>query len=451
MKNAQILITEDEKNLSFFIAECLRNEGYSVCQAESISLSRQHINEHHPDLILLDVNLPDGNGLEFLKELKSSGKHTNILLMTAYGSINQAIDAIRLGASDYLTKPFDLEELKIRIKKILDTELIKEEISYFKEREEKHFSEEYFHCKSTKMKNLYELVEKVSHTDTPVLIEGESGTGKEMIARLVHKLSPRSQKPLVDINCASIPEQFIESELFGFEQGAFTGATKKKVGLFEIADSSSIILDEISEMPIQLQAKLLRILETKSLRRLGGVTDKKVDFRLIALTNKNLTKMVSEGNFREDLYYRLNVFPIHIPPLKEHREDIIDLANFFINKFAKGKSIILSSEAEEILSNYSWPGNVRELRNVIERALIISSGNELTGDSLLLTNRNQNGEKPIITITSEGMDLNLYIDKIKDSAIQQALKLTDNNQVKAAELLNIPRHVIRYFLEKKSE
>ncbi|MFZ5947918.1 MAG: sigma-54-dependent transcriptional regulator [Stygiobacter sp.] len=449
MKNAQILITEDEKNLSFFIAESLRSEGYSVCQAETIAISRQHIMEHNPDLILLDINLPDGNGLEFLKELKKGSRQVNVLLMTAYGSINQAIDAIRLGASDYLTKPFDLEELKIRIKKILETELIKEEISYFHEKEEKYFSEEYFYCNSSKMKELYGLVEKVALEDTPVLIEGESGTGKEMIARLVHKMSPRSKKSLIDVNCASIPEQFIESELFGFEQGAFTGANKKKPGLFEIADSGSIILDEISEMPIQLQVKLLRILETKSLRRLGGINDKKVDFRLIALTNRKLSKLVSEGNFREDLYYRLSVFPIVIPSLREHKEDIIDLANFFIKKFSKGKEIKLSNEAKEILVNYSWPGNVRELRNVIERALIISSENEISVNSLLVTNI-ENDPLPKIEVTQEGLDLNKYLDKIKNIAIQQALKITNNNQVKAAELLNVPRHVIRYYLDKKS-
>jgi two-component system response regulator AtoC len=452
MNNYHILIIEDEQNLNYFLSEGLKEEGYNLHSASNLEEGRNLLKKQHPDLILLDIKLPDGNGIEFLRDIKSNGKQVNVLMMTAYGSINQAVEAIRLGAIDYLSKPFDLDELKIKIDKIRKTDQLKNELAYLYKKEEKFYDQEYLVCHSSRMKTLYSLVDKVANSGcNSILVQGESGTGKEMIARMIHKHSERSNKALVDLNCAAVPEQFIESELFGHEQGAFTGATKKKLGLLQIADKSIIIFDEISEMPFNMQVKILRVLETQTIRRLGSVNDIKVDFRTIALTNRDLGKCVDEGNFREDLLYRLNMFLIEVPALREHKEDLPELLMFFIEKFAKKnhKNLTITSEAINKLMEYDWPGNIRELRNVIERAVIIAEGKEINSDHLYLNAKPQKTDSIINTQEiKEGINLKEFLEKAKNNAIKCALENSGNNQAKAAQLLNVPRHVIRYFLEK---
>ncbi len=453
MNNFHILIIEDEQNLNYFLSEGLKEEGYNLHSASNLEEGRNLLKKRHPDLILLDIKLPDGNGIEFLRDIKSNGKQVNVLMMTAYGSIDQAVEAIRLGAIDYFSKPFDLDELKIKIEKIRKTDQLKNELAYLYKKEEIFYDQEYLVCHSSRMKTLYSLVDKVANSGCKtILIQGESGTGKEMIARMIHKNSERSNKALVDVNCAAVPEQFIESELFGHEQGAFTGARRKKLGLLQIADKSTIILDEISEMPLNMQVKILRVLETQTIRRLGSVNDIKVDFRIVALTNRDLGKCVADGNFREDLLYRLNMFIIEVPPLRKHKEDIPELLKFFIAKYAQknNKNLTITSEAINKLLAYDWPGNIRELRNVIERAVIVADGKEISSDYLYLNTKSQKTDSMINNQEiKEGINLNEHLEKVKDDAIKRALENSGNNQAKAAQLLNVPRHVIRYFLEKK--
>ncbi len=449
-----ICIIEDEENLGYFLQTTLTDDGFQVHRFTDITSAKNNLRSLSPDLILLDVNLPDGNGIEFLKYLKDNNCVCPIIIMTAYGSIEHAIAAIKVGAADYLQKPFDLEELKFKIAQVISQQSIKSEIHYLRERDEKVFQNNFLFCKSETMQKIYELVERIAlSTNTPVLIEGESGTGKEMIAKMIHKYSPRAEHAIVDLNCAAIPESLMESELFGFEQGAFTGASKRKIGLFEVADNSSIILDEISEMPYTLQSKLLRVLETQAIRRLGSIADINVNFRLVAITNRNLKDLVKQNLFREDLYFRISVVPIKIPPLREHKEDIIHLSNFFIEKFQKNvnkKNVILTNPAIEKLLSYSWPGNIRELKNVIERAVILSNTNSINAEDLLIDLTENANLKNLLDLPDSGIELTKLLETLKDNLIEKALAKVGGNQVKAAELLNIPRHVIRYYLEKKS-
>jgi len=449
-----ICIIDDEENLGYFLQTTLTEDGFQVHRFTNLYSAKEALRTISPDLILLDVNLPDGNGIEFLQSLKEQNCSALIIIMTAYGSINQAISAIKVGAVDYLQKPFDLEELKLKINQVLKQQSIKSEINYFRERDERIFQNNFLFCQSEVMQKVYDLVKRVAlSTNTSVLIEGESGTGKEMIAKMIHKYSPRKERPIVDLNCASIPETLMESELFGFEQGAFTGATKRKIGLFEVADNSSLILDEISEMPYTLQAKLLRVLETQTIRRLGSVADISVDFRLIAITNRNLKDLVKQNLFREDLFFRISVVPIKIPPLRKHKEDIIQLAEFFVERFQKNvnkRSMFFSNSAIQKLLNYSWPGNIRELKNVIERAVILSNTNSIESDDLLIDYSENANLKNLLDLPESGIELTKLLETLKDNLIEKALAKCGGNQVKAAELLSVPRHVIRYYLEKKS-
>lgn len=453
MNKCQILIIDDEINLNYFLESALKEEGYLVSAAFNLKEGRQLLKSKQPDLILLDVKLPDGLGLDFLSEIRQQIPNIQIILMTAYGSIEQAVLAMKLGADNYLQKPFDIEELKLLIHQLRKQQSIKNELAFLKSKQIESLSDSYHICKSSVMQDLYKLIQRVADSnDTDVIIEGESGTGKEMLVQMIHNLSSRSKNALIDINCAAIPDNLMESELFGYEPGAFTGAVKRKSGLMELANKGTFFLDEISELSQQLQVKLLRVLETRMIRSLGGVRDKKLDFRLIATTNRSLSKLVKDGKFREDLFYRLQVFPIKVPALRDRTEDILPLARFFLQKFSKqiNKSgIKLSSSSENKLIEYSWPGNIREVKNVIERAVIMCDDSEISAEQLLLIPLHFNQTNNLLKLPDNGLNMETVLENLRSELVQQALDRTNGNQVQAAKLLNVPRHIMRYYLQQR--
>lgn len=453
MNSYQVLIIDDEANLCYFLESALKEEGYLVSTALNLEEGRRLLKEKQPDLILSDNKLPDGLGLDFLVEVRKQLPDIQIVLMTAYGSIEQAVHAMKLGADNYLQKPFDLQELKLLIHQLQKQRVIKNELVFLKSKQFKLLSETYHICESQVMQDLYRLIQKVAESnDTDVIIEGESGTGKEMIVQMIHNLSSRSEGALIDINCASIPDELMESELFGYEPGAFTGANKKKSGLMELAHKGTFFLDEISELSLHLQVKLLRALETRTIRSLGGIRDKVLDFRLIAATNRSLSSLVEDRKFREDLYYRLQVFPIKVPALRDHPEDILPLANFFLQKFSKQANkpgLRLSSTTEKKLMEYAWPGNIREVKNVIERSVVMCDDSEIQLEQLFLNPLHFSKQDNLLDLPDEGLNMELVLENIRSKLVEQALNRSNGNQVQAAKLLNVPRHIIRYYLKQR--
>lgn len=372
-----ILVCDDEESQRELLTGFLRNCGYTVTAAGN---GREAIEKNRTtsfDLAILDLKMPEIDGIETMKEMKEIDPQTYFIILTGFGTVESAVHAIKMGAFDYLSKPVDLEKLEILIKRIYEDEIMHQEIATLKEQVAERFNFDQFIAQSPKMQEIVSLIPRIAQADASVLIFGESGTGKEMIARLIHEASPRKNFRFVPISCAALPETLIESELFGYERGAFSGAEKKKFGKFELADKGTLFLDEIGDLPLMVQVKLLRVLQEFSFERLGGNATIKVDVRLICATNQDLKKKISEGTFREDLYYRLNVVAITLPPLRERKEDIKPLVEHFIKKFAaKGCKQIkgITREALNNLLRYDWPGNIRELENVIERALVLCRG-----------------------------------------------------------------------------
>lgn len=454
MNSYQVLIIDDEVNLCYFLESALKEEGYLVSTALNLKEGRRLLKSKQPDLILSDIKLPDGLGLDFLSEVRQQFPNVQIVLMTAYGSIEQAVHAMKLGADNYLQKPFDLQELKLLIHQLRQQQSLKNELEFLKSKQIKLLSDTYHICQSQMMQDLYKLIKKVAESSkTDVIIEGESGTGKEMFVRMIHNLSNRSKGALVDINCSSIPDNLLESELFGYEPGAFTGATKRKLGLMELAHKGTFFLDEISELSLHLQVKLLRALETRTIRSLGGIRDKVIDFRLIAATNRSLSNLVEDRKFREDLYYRLQVFPIKVPALRDHPEDIIPLAKFFLQRFSKQANkpgLRLSLTTENKLMEYSWPGNIREVKNVIERSVVMCDGSEIQVDQLFLNPLHINQPDIMLELPEDGLNMEDVLENMRSKLVQQALSRTNGNQVQAAKLLNVPRHIIRYYLKQRN-
>ncbi len=388
-----ILVVDDEKSFRLVAEEALTREGYTVRTASTGAAGLQAFLADDPEVVILDRNLPDVDGVQLLEKLRKESADRPvepiIIMATAYADVESAVTALKLGAADYLTKPLQLHELVLTVQKALDTRRLKNQIQVLRGRAEKSLADFTF-PPSQAMSHVFEMIDKVAAaTGTTVLIQGESGTGKELVATLIHqRTQSRAEEPFVEINCASLPENLLESELFGYERGAFTDAKASKRGLFEAADRGTLFLDEIGEMGPSTQAKLLKVLETMSFRRLGGTRDHKVDVRVVAATNKDLVREVQAGRFRLDLYHRLDVFHLQLPPLRERREDILPLARFFLERFAGGMGKPIkrfSPEAEQILQRYSYPGNVRELRNLIERAVILESGDAIGAQSIVIT------------------------------------------------------------------
>ncbi|MGQ9617780.1 MAG: sigma-54-dependent transcriptional regulator [Candidatus Aminicenantia bacterium] len=450
MKKKKILIVDDEHLIRWSFLKKLESWGYQPETASNGKEALEVLKSFNPDLVFLDLNLPDAHGLTLLKEIKSLFPSTPVIIITAFGTIEHAVQAIRDGAYDFITKPVNYDNLHNTIKNALEVVSLKEEISFYREKEKREQLGERIVGESKALKDALDLALKGAKSEVSViLLLGESGTGKELFAKFIHNNSSRANEPFVAINCSAIPESLLESELFGHEKGAFTDAKTLKKGLFEIADGGVIFLDEIGDMPLPLQSKLLRVFEENTIRRIGGVHDIKVDVRIIAASNQDLEKLCDEGRFRRDLYYRLSVFPIFLPPLRERREDIIPLIQHFIEiynlKFRKNIKGI-TKEAEGILLKYNWYGNVRELRNVIERAMILENSDYLNPENLYLpASRGYFSKEEIF---SKLLESGLKLEEIEKSLIEETLMRTNGNQKRAAELLGIGRDALRYKLKK---
>lgn len=438
----QILIIDDEENMRHMLSSMLTRSGYRVDTASSGLEGLKKSESNSYDFILCDVKMPKMDGMAFLKAMQNKIDNVSIIMMSAYGTVDTAIEAMKLGAYDYISKPFKTDEVYLTLKKAEERERLKQENVALKAHIEKIKDKHRFSkmvAESKKMQAVFGLAEKAAQYDTTVLIIGESGTGKELIARGVYFLGKRSKQPFITINCGGIPENLLESELFGYQKGAFTGADQDKRGLFEEADQGTIFLDEIGEMPVRLQVKLLRVLQEMEIRPIGGSKIRKIDVRVIAATSKNLENEIKNGRFREDLYYRLNVLSISLPSLRDRSEDIPLLCRHFINRFSKSLSKDpkeISPQAMSILIGHNWPGNVRELENSIERAIVLSEGHVLLPEhfppQLSHTPRT---EIPIEAL--EGYSLKQAKKRMERAFIEKALEQTRGNRTKASQLLEI--------------
>ena len=451
MRN-RILIVEDEHNLLLVVKRALSKIDCHIDTATSSQVAMNYVQKNDYDLIICDIKLPGMSGIEFLKWCRENGIDSEFIVITAFATTDTAIEALRLGAYDYLLKPFNIEELRLIVEKALKYRKIKKENVLLKSQVFYDLEKTGIIGESEGIKRVLSLIKKVAPTDSTVLITGESGSGKELVAKAIHLNSRRKDNKFLSINCAALPETLLESELFGYEKGAFTGAEKSKPGLFELAHGGTLFLDEIGEMPLSMQAKLLRVLEDFTIRRLGGREDIKVDVRLICATNRDIEKEVKEGRFREDLYYRINVFNIHIPPLRERRKDIPLLLNYFVDKFSKKLGIKkpqISKEFLKLLESYSFPGNVRELENIVERAITIMDGDILLPqhlpDSVF---KPESGISEDLSIIENGFDLEEYINRIRLRFMEEALKKTNGKMKDAAKLLNMSFRSFRYYYHK---
>ncbi len=441
-----VLIIEDEAKMRRLLELNLGEDGFTTFSAGDAEAGLKLLRENTIDLVLTDLKLPGMNGLEFLQSVKRQNAALPVVVMTAFGSVETAVEAMKAGASDYVLKPFSLAEMRMVIHKELDVRNLREENRSLREALGKRYSHPNIVARSPKMQEVLATVERVATTNSTVLLGGESGVGKDLIARAIHEKSRRASGPFLKINSTAIPENLLESELFGFEKGAFTGAAASKPGKFELADKGTLFLDEIGDVPPATQVKLLRVLQEREFERLGGTRTIKVDVRLVAATNRDLRAALEEGTFREDLYYRLNVVPIDIPPLREHKEDIPDLVNLFISRFAEDSRKPVegvSQEAMQVLVNYHWPGNVRELQNIIERACALAKGNVLAPADIHLDLRparaaNGAGFLP------EGMTLEQW----EDEMVKESLRRANGNKSQAARLLGLSRNALRYRLSK---
>jgi DNA-binding NtrC family response regulator len=442
-----ILIIEDEAKMRRLLELNLGEDGFTTFSAEDAETGLKLLGQNPVDLVLTDLKLPGMNGLEFLQAIKRQNAALPVVVMTAFGSVETAVEAMKAGASDYVLKPFSLAEMRLVIHKELDVRDLREENRSLREALGKRYSHPNVVARSPKMQEVLATVERVAPTNSTVLLGGESGVGKDLIARAIHEKSRRASGPFLKINSTAIPENLLESELFGFEKGAFTGAVASKPGKFELADKGTLFLDEIGDVPPATQVKLLRVLQEREFERLGGTKTVKVDVRLIAATNRDLRQALEQGTFREDLYYRLNVVPIDIAPLRERKEDITDLVNLFITRFAgeSGKVIEdITPQAMQILVNYHWPGNVRELQNIVERACALSKGPQLEAGDIHIDQRPSKGGNGAPGFLPDGMTLEQW----EDEMVQEALKRANGNKSQAARLLGLSRNALRYRLSK---
>ncbi len=444
----KILIIDDEKSMKEVLRILLEGEGYDVTAAADSVDGMNQINRDIFDMVITDIKMPKIDGFEILKKIREISPGTIVIMITAFGTTESAIEAMQLGAYDYIHKPFKIDEIRVVIRKALEKRKLNEEVSILREKIKTTYELGNVFWKSAKMQELLNIIPKIAQSISNVLITGESGTGKELVATAIHNLSPRKGKNLVAINCATFPEGLLESELFGHMKGAFTGAAYNKQGLFEVADNGSIFLDEICEMSVNLQAKLLRVLENNTFRRVGGTTDIKVDVRVISATNKDLKEEISSGNFREDLYYRLNVVPLHIPPLRERQEDIPLLVEHFLTKFSPLKKKV-SAQVIKLFEKYPWRGNVRELENVIERIILLTDKNEITIEDVPPEMLKLSDDiKHVPALTREGADLDSIVENIEKNYLLNALKIANGNKTEAARLLNLSFRSFRHRLSK---
>jgi len=442
-----ILIVEDEAKMRRLLELNLGEDGFTTFSAGDAETGLKLLSENAIDLVLTDLKLPGMSGLEFLQAAKRQNAALPVVVMTAFGSVETAVEAMKAGASDYVLKPFSLTEMRMVIHKELDVRNLREENRSLREALGKKYSHPNIVARSPKMQEVLATVERVAPTNSTVLLGGESGVGKDLIARAIHEKSKRVRGPFLKINSTAIPENLLESELFGYEKGAFTGAAASKPGKFELADKGTLFLDEIGDVPAAIQVKLLRVLQERDFERLGGTKTIKVDVRLIAATNRDLRAALEDGTFREDLYYRLNVVPIDIAPLRERKEDIPDLVELFISRFAgdSGNEVeSISPQAMQILVNYHWPGNVRELQNIVERSCALAKGSVLEPSDIHLDTRPSKASNGGGGFLPEGMTLEQW----EDEMVQEALRRANGNKSQAARLLGLSRNALRYRLSK---
>jgi two-component system, NtrC family, response regulator AtoC len=450
-----ILVVDDEQFIRLNLKQILTKEKYNVFVNATGAEALETVKKEQIDLALLDLNLPDISGLDVLKHFKQIQPELLVIIITGFASVESAVDAIKLGAYDYIKKPFKADAIKLITKLAFETLSLKNTVRRLKEQQE-YDNVDTIIGDSEKMKQVkHQIGEFAKYDSETVLITGESGCGKELVAKAIHNLSPRAERDFIEINCASIPDNLLESELFGYEKGAFTDAKQNKAGLFEKADGGTLFLDEIGEMSLPLQAKLLRVIENKKFRRLGSTKDIEVNVRIVAATNKNINQAISNKEFREDLYYRLNVLRIEIPPLRERGKDAIILAENFLMLFNKkfNKSINrFSDETKEILLSYNWPGNIRELKNIVERICILQNEPEILPSHLPLEWINNKFYNKILEnfdeLSPNGKPYDEILSQVEIAIIKKAYLASGQNTAKAARLLNIPRETLRYKLSK---
>jgi two-component system response regulator AtoC len=432
----RVLIADDEKNMRWVLSEALLAEGYEVIEATDGKEALSAIDEQHPDVMVLDHKMPSPDGMEVLRRLRAKGETFPVIMLTAHGNVATAVEAMKAGATEYLTKPFDLEELKLSIDKAIRISELSEEVVRLREELDRDWDVSGFVAADQKMVEILGRVEKVAPTSATVMIYGESGTGKELIARAIHRLSPRGAKPFVEVHAGALPETLLESELFGYEKGAFTGAVTAKPGRFELANGGTLFLDEVGDISLGVQVKLLRVLQERRFERLGGTRSIDVDVRVVAATNRDLQQLITDGLFREDLFYRLNVVPITLPPLRQRQGDIPHLVAHFLDKYQAGEKTI-DNEAMQALADYPWPGNIRELENAIERIVILSSGDEIGLADLPAEVRAGVAPSSARTHAFELPEDGIDLEEVEMEFLRQALERSGSNVSKAAKLVGL--------------
>lgn len=444
-----LLIVDDERGYREVLSAVFEAEGYAVSTAPHGRAAIAHLKKQPVDLVLSDVRMPDMDGIELLKKVRNIDGDIGIVMMTAFGTINTAREAFKLGADDFIQKPFNNEELKLILRRTLERRDLVNENRALKAAQRRSGSLQNIVGNSPKMLELFRLIETVARERSTILISGESGTGKELVARAIHELSDRAEKPFIPVNCGAMTESLLESELFGFMKGTFTGADQNRPGVFEAAAGGTIFLDEIGEMPPPMQVKMLRVLQEGRVRRIGSANEIEVDTRVIAATNRELRPMVEEGSFRQDLFYRISVIPMEVPPLRERREDIPALTEHFVRKFSarSGKSLVIPEDALSRLIDRPWPGNVRELEHTIERAVALTpDGAVIDADTCTGYPTGSKPHKP--ELPADGLHLPTFLNCIEKEMVEEALRRTGGNRTRAAELLKIPVHAYRHLLGK---
>jgi two-component system response regulator PilR (NtrC family) len=449
---SNILIVDDEQSYRQLLSLVFESDGHAVKTAMNGREALEMLQTEPADVIISDVKMPDMDGIAMLRAVRETQPDLAVVLMTAFASVETAREAFKLGADDFIQKPFDVEELKLIVKKALEKQALIDENRAFKRAQRERGSVKNIIGNSPKMLAIFQMIETVAEVQSTVLITGDSGTGKELVARAIHDLSPRAERPFISINCGAFTETLLESELFGYVKGSFTGANTNRKGLFEAANKGTIFLDEIGEMSPAMQVKLLRVLQERRIRPVGAHDEVPIDTRVIAATNRDLKQMSGDGTFREDLFYRISVIPIHLPPLRERKEDIPELVNHFVHKFCEqaGRHLSVSPKTMAILENYMWHGNVRELEHTIERAVALEREEEIQPERLPdhITNYNPERIKAEFDLPDDGINLVAHLESLEKTYVVEALRKTSGNQTRAADLLQMQVRSLRHLLDK---
>ena len=451
---ADLLIVDDEQSYRQLLTLVFQEEGHTIRTAMNGRQALDALSEQPADVVVSDIRMPDIDGIEMLRQLREVNSDVSVIFMSGFASVEAAREAFKLGADDIVSKPFDVEELKVIVRRALEKQQLVIENRAFKRAQRDRGSVRNIIGHSAKMQAIFQMIETVAEVQSTVLVNGESGTGKELVARAIHDLSPRAEKPFISINCGAFTETLLESELFGYVKGSFTGANSNRKGLFEAANGGTIFLDEIGEMSPAMQVKLLRVLQERRVRPVGAHDEIPIDARVIAATNRDLKQMTNDGTFREDLFYRISVIPIDLPPLRDRSEDIPDLVEHFVSKFCEqsGKQLSVSPRTTEFLENYAWHGNVRELEHTIERAVALERSPEIQPEQLpaRVTNYDPNRLQNDFDLPETGLNLVSHIENLEKTYVVEALRKTGGNQTRAAELLQMPVRSLRHLLDKHS-